>query len=107
MNKNLANIIKAGFNIEIKSQDSAMARIYLTQNGKRTGDWVAFTSGHRTASTLTEALKSTRENTHLDRALAKLATHDTVAPAIKACLEREALQKQLPQPSADSSSVKI
>ena len=107
MNNNYSNILKAGFYIEIKSQDSAMARIYLTQNGKRTGDWVTFTSGHRTASTLTEALSSTRVNTHLDRALARLATHDTVAPAIKACLERKALQKLLPQPTADSRPVKI
>lgn len=107
MNKNYANIIKAGFDIEIRSQAEAMARIYLTQNGKRTGDWVTFTSGHRTASTLTAALASTRVNTHLDRALARLSTHETVAPAIKAFLEQEALQGKVPPATAAAKPVKI
>ncbi|MGF6348193.1 hypothetical protein [Variovorax sp. W2I14] len=107
MNNNYAKILKAGFDIEIKSQDSAMARIYLTQNGKRTGDWVTFTSGHRTASTLTEALSSKRVNTHLDRALARLSMVETVAEAIKACLERDALQGQVSTAEVATKPLKI
>jgi len=107
MNNNYANILKAGFDIEIRSQAEAMARIYLTQNGKRTGHFVMFTSGHRTASTLTEALKSTRENTHLDRALARLSKHGIVAPAIRAALERETLQGQVSQATAETKPMKI
>lgn len=107
MNNNYSNILKSGFDVDIKSQDSGMARIYLTQNGKRTGDWVTFTSGHRTASTLTAALASTRVNTHLDTALARLSTHETVAPAIRAFLEREALQGKVPPATVATEPVKI
>jgi hypothetical protein len=103
MNKNYANILKAGFDIEIKSQAEAMARIYLTKNSKRTGHFVAFTSGHRTASTLTQSLASTRVNTHLDRALARLSTVESIA----AYLEREALQGQVSIATVASRPVKI
>jgi len=107
MNNNYANILKAGFDIDIRSQAEAMARIYLTKNGERTGHFVRFRSGHRTASTLTQALSSSRVNTHLDKAMAILSTADPIELAIKACLEREALQQQLPRPTAYSKTVKI
>ena len=74
MNNNYKTIIDAGYEIEIRSQAFAMARVYLNKNGKRTGAYATFTGGHYNASVLTEKAVNTRKDTHLDRALAFLAT---------------------------------
>ena len=74
MNNNYKTIIDAGFAIEIRSQHSSMARAYLTKNGKRTGAYATFVGSHYNASVLAEKAVHTRKDTHIDRALAFLAT---------------------------------
>lgn len=74
MNNNYQKIIEAGYNIEIRSQRFSMARAYLTKNGQRTGAYSTFSSGHFPASQIADKAATTREDTHLDRALAFLAT---------------------------------
>lgn len=74
MNNNYKKIIDAGYTIEIRSQSFATARAYLIKDGKRTGAYASFQGGHYNASVLAEKAVNTRTDTHMDRALAFLAT---------------------------------
>lgn len=109
MNNNYANILKAGFDIEIRSTRFSMARMYLTLNGLRTFDLVHFSGGHFNAAVLLEKAKTTRKNTHLDRAMNELVSTHAVATALKIAQEQEKLNANLPAPifEARKQTVKI
>lgn len=81
MNNNYKTIIDAGFNIEIRSQRFSTARIYLTKQGVRTGDWKEFPSGQYNASVLTDKAPNTRAGTPIDEALSWLAKRPQIANA--------------------------
>ena len=92
MNNNYSIILKAGFDIEVRSQQFSMARMYLTCNGTRTGQSVLFNSGHFCASKVMEKAKFTRKDTHLDKALKELAYHPSVIARLVKIKESESLQ---------------
>ena len=105
MNNNYSNILKAGYDIEIRSQQFAWAKMYLTQNGVRTGESIQFTGGHFNAEVLLNKAKTTRKETALDRALRHLANSLEVKTALKIIEARETLLSAVETANAGTSQI--
>lgn len=105
MNDNYSNILKAGFDIEIRSQQFAWAKMHLTQNSIRTGESIQFTGGHFNAEVLLNKAKATRKDTALDRALRYLADSLEVKTALKIIASRETLLAAVETPNAGTSQI--
>ncbi|PRZ45376.1 hypothetical protein [Paraburkholderia fungorum] len=70
-NKDYQFIINHGFTIDITSQDSGWARMYLVKNGKRI-TYVSFLSNNQNAGNITNRAPFVRPSTHLGSALFEL-----------------------------------